>query len=178
MNEPAILEITLGRQALRIYDLRGHRVLLDSDLASLYGVSTYRFNEQVKRNLARFPAEFMFQLIEEEFSHLRSQNAISSVKHGGRRHLPFVFTEHGAIMAATILNSQQAVEMSVYVVKAFVEFRTLLSTHKELAKKLLLLEKKVVGHDKSIAVLIDAIRQLMPVVSRKSRSIGFTADIS
>src|SRR5262245_20664095 len=104
----------------RILFIRGHKVLLDSDLAELYGVSVKRLNQQVKRNPERFPADFMFRLTASEFEALRLQNATSKKTRGGRRYLPFVFSEHGAIMAASVLNSRRAVEMSVFVVRAFV----------------------------------------------------------
>jgi hypothetical protein len=156
----------------RIQIIRGQRVVLDSDLAELYGVSTKRFNEQVKRNEARFPADFMFQISKEEFDILRSQNATSKGS-GGRRYLPHAFTEHGAIMAATILNSPRAVEMSVFVVRAFVRLREMLSTHKKLAAKLDELEQKLLSHDEDIALLIDAIKQLMEEPVAKKRPIGF-----
>jgi hypothetical protein len=107
--------------------LRGQKVILDTDLAELYGVSVGRFNEQVKRNQQRFPADFMFQLTAKEDQILRSQIAVSRKKHGGRRYLPYAFTEHGAIMAATVLNSKRAIEMSVFVVRAFVRMRELLA---------------------------------------------------
>ena len=107
--------------ASRILIVRGLRVLADSDLAELYGVPTKRFNEAVKRNAAKFPAEFAFQLTDGEFATLRSQFATSNPSRGGRRHLPRVFTEHGALMAATILSSPRAIEVSVYVVRAFVQ---------------------------------------------------------
>lgn len=121
-------------QAIRV--IRGQKVLLDADLAALYGVETKRFNEQVKRNQQRFPEDFMFQLTDEEFDDLRSQNATSNRGRGGRRYLPYAFTEHGAIMAATILNSPWATEVSVYVVRAFVKLRELLASHRALAKRL------------------------------------------
>jgi hypothetical protein len=164
--------------------LRGQKVLLDSDLAALYGVPTKRFNEQVKRNLERFPDDFMFQLTENEFAALRSHFATSNDKpagRGGRRYLPFAFTEHGAIMAAMILNSLQATEVSVYVVRAFVQLREVLASHKELAKRLDELEakltRKLAGHDQAIAGLIDTIRELMsPLAAPKKRSIGFVTD--
>lgn len=162
----------------RILVIRGQRVMLDADLAALYGVPTKRFNEQVKRNIARFPTEFMLQLTADEFRALRSQFATSnsSPGRGGRRHLPYAFTEHGAIMAATILNTPKAVEMSVYVVRAFVEWRTWLSTHRELAEKLEHLERKVSSHDQALAGVIDAIRQLMAPPNPKKRPIGFVTD--
>jgi hypothetical protein len=164
--------------------LRGHRVLLDAELAALYGVTTKRFNEQVRRNLERFPGDFMFQLSAEEAAGLRSQFATSKgpAGRGGRRYLPYAFTEHGAIMAATILNSPRAVEMSVYVVRAFVQLRELLSSNKELARRLdqleARIEKKLATHDEAIAAMLSAIRQLMAPPPPKRRGIGFTADIS
>lgn len=163
----------LSEIAGHIQILRGQRVMLDADLAALYGVTTKRFNEQVKRNLARFPVEFMFQLTAEEFRALRSQFATSNEGRGGRRHLPYAFTEHGAIMAATILNSPNAVEMSVFIVRAFVALRDWLATHRELAEKLDYLERKVSSHDQALAGVIDAIRQLTSTPSPKKRPIGF-----
>lgn len=164
--------------AQRILLIRGQKVMLDADLAELYGVPTKRFNEQVKRNLDRFPVDFMFQLTEDEHEALRSQNATLKPGRGQhRKYLPYVFTEHGAIMAATILNSPKAVEMSVFIVRAFVQLREMLPTNKEVAAKLLELERKVSSHDQAIAGLINTIRQLMMHPSEKSRPIGFTADI-
>ena len=162
--------------APRILFIRNSRVMLDTDLAVLYGVPTKRFNEQVKRNLGRFPSDFMFQLTSEEFTNLRSQIATSSEGHGGRRYAPYAFTEHGAIMAATILNSQRAIDMSVFVVRAFVEYRQFLSLHDELAVQLKRLEGKVSTHDKAIAHLLDAIQQLTRHPDPAKRSIGFLAD--
>jgi hypothetical protein len=133
--------------ASQIRIVRGQRVLLDSDLAALYSVPTHRLNEAVKRNTARFPEDFAFRLTAEEQSHLISQFAISSSGHGGRRTLATAFTEHGAIMAATILSSPRAVEMSIYVVRAFVKLREVLASHAELARKLETLEKSVVSLD-------------------------------
>ena len=165
--------------------LRGHRVLLDAELAALYGVSTKRFNEQVRRNCERFPADFMFRLNAEETETLRSQNATLKGGRGQhRKYLPYAFTEHGAIMAATILNSPRAVEMSVYVVRAFVKLRELLSSNRELARRFAQLEtrldKKLTQHDQTIGAILEAIRELMnPEVppEPKRRPIGFTADL-
>ena len=121
----------------RIYLIRGEKVMLDYDLAALYGVPTKSLNLAVKRNTERFPSDFMFQLNEEEHNCLRSQFAASKRDgRGGRRYVPYAFTEHGAIMAAAVLNSPRAVEMSIYVVRAFVQLRELLSSNKELAKRL------------------------------------------
>ena len=162
--------------------LRGHRVLLDTELATLYGVTTKRFNEQVRRNAKRFPVDFMFQLTAEEISSLRSQIATLKLGRGQhRKYLPYVFTEHGAIMAATILNSPRAIEMSVYVVRAFVQLRELLASNKELARRFAQLEtrldKKLTTHDEAIAAILSAIRQLMHPPVPKRRPIGFTANI-
>lgn len=172
---PAITKAAMSPHALsgRILQIRGQRVLLDADLAALYEVNTKRLNEQVKRNADRFPADFMFQLTPEEFADLKSQFATSSW--GGRRKLPFAFTEHGAIMAASVLNSRRAVEMSVYVVRAFVQLRELLSSQKVLAEQVTKLERRVSHHDQSLTEIIDALRGLMERPSPTKRSIGFTA---
>lgn len=175
---PAVASAALSTQALagRILVIRGQRVLLDADLAQLYEVETRRLNEQVKRNMGRFPVDFMFQLTALEVGNLKSQFATSSW--GGRRKLPLVFTEHGAIMAASVLNSDRAVEMSVYVVRAFVQLRTMLLDHKVLADKLAALERRVSHHDNSLAEVIDAIRALMAQPRTANRPIGFTADLA
>ena len=169
--------------ASRIFVLRGQRVMLDADLAALYGVTTKRLNEQVRRNLERFPSDFTFQLTNQEVAILRSQFATSSsgarrLAWGGRRYTPHAFTEHGAIMAAMVLDSPRATEVSVYVVRAFVELRDTLVAHKELAKRLdeleSRLERKLTTHDQAIAGILDAIRQLMtPPELTKKRRIGF-----
>lgn len=158
-----------------ILTIRGQKVLLDRDLAKLYGVPTKRLNEQVHRNRQRFPEDFMFQLTKAEFEEWRSQIATSNpaAKMGLRRR-PYAFTEHGTIMAATILNSPRAVEISVFVVRAFVRLREVVANHKELARKVAELEQRVGTHDSAIQQLIEAIRQLMtpPPEPRRGR-IGF-----
>jgi hypothetical protein len=169
--------VALSALAQRIHLLRGQKVMLDADLAELYGVPTKRLNEQVRRNSERFPPDFMFQLSAEEHAVLRSQSATSNVGRGGRRYAPYAFTEHGALMAATVLNSPRAIEMSVFVVRAFVQLRELLATSRELAVKLDDLERRLSNHDQAIAELIHAIRQLTATPERKSRPIGFTAKI-
>ena len=174
--KPAVAALSPQALAGRILVIRGQRVLLDSDLAQLYEVETRRLNEQVKRNVGRFPVDFMFQLTESEAENLKSQFATSSW--GGRRKLPLVFTEHGAIMAASVLNSDRAVEMSVYVVRAFVQLRELLVDHKVLADKLAALERRVSRHDNSLAEVINAIRALMAQPQPANRPIGFTADLT
>jgi hypothetical protein len=160
--------------------LRGRRVLLDADLAVLYGVTTRRLNEQVRRNRKRFPDDFLFELTTEEFANLKSRFATSSW--GGRRKRPLAFTEHGAIQAATILNSPRAVEMSVYVVRAFVKLRELLSTNRELARRFEQLEsrldRKLTEHDEAIAAILSAIRELMKPRDPPRRGIGFTAKLA
>lgn len=135
--------------AQAIICLRGQRVLLDADFATLYDVPTKRFIEQVKRNVDRFPEDFMFQLTDAEFAALRSQFATSNVGRGGRRYLPYAFTEHGAIMAATILNSPRAMEVSVYVVRALGQLRNLLASNQEVMRKLAELGHKVSSHGRS-----------------------------
>jgi hypothetical protein len=186
----------------RIRVLRGARTLLDADLAELYGVPTKRFNEQVRRNLARFPPDFMFQLTSDEFAAMRSQcqtsnsdlrsqsatsnpNLKSQKSSGGRRHLPYAFTEHGAIMAATILNSSQATDVCVYVVRAFVQFRQALESQKDFAQALAVLEARLDllahRHDalegqtqSQIAQILDALHSLSPPAeATSSRPIGF-----
>jgi hypothetical protein len=145
-------------------------VILDSDLSVLYEVTTTRLNEQVKRNQDRFPADFAFRLTKQEFTNLMSQFAISSSKHGGRRKMPLVFTEHGAIMAANVLNSKRAVQASVQVVRAFIRLRQMLVSSAELASKLSELEKK---YDRQFKIVFDAIRELMTPPPAKIKQIGF-----
>jgi hypothetical protein len=168
--------------AQRILVLRGQRVLLDADLAALYGVSPKRLNEQVKRNRARFPEDFVFHLEINDLQSLRSQ--IATLDRGRGRHrkyTPTVYTEHGAIMAAMVLNSPRAVEMSVYVVRAFVKLREVLASNTELARKLEALEKSVATLDtrtrRQFEEVYTAIRALMAPPVTKSRPIGFTADL-
>ena len=160
--------------------LRGRRVLFDAELAVLYGVTTRRLNEQVRRNRKRFPDDFLFELTTEEFANLKSHFATSSW--GGRRKRPLAFTEHGAIQAATILNSPRAVEMSVYVVRAFVKLREVLSTNRELARRFEQLESrldsKLTEHDEAIAAILSAIRELMRPQDSPRRGIGFTAKLA
>ena len=180
---------TLAPEAitLRIATVRGQRVIVDADLAALYGVETKRFNEAVKRSLAKFPADFMFTLTAEEFGALRSQFATSndsSPGRGGRRYAPRVFTEHGALMAATILNRPRAVEVSIFVERAFVRLRELATTHGDLAKRLDELEQKTealaMSHDtfsrnarNQLKQVFDALRELMTPPDPPKRPIGF-----
>ncbi len=161
-----------------ILTVRGLRVMLDSDLASIYGVTTIRLNEQFRRNRDRFPQDFAFQLTAEEWENLRSQNAISRL-HGGRRYLPWVFTEHGALMLANVLKSQIAIEASVRVVRVFISMRDQLATHKELAGTLAELEGRITGHDEALQNLFEAIRQLIePPLPENRKQIGFMRETS
>jgi hypothetical protein len=163
-----------------IRTIRGEKVILDSDLAKIYGLSTRILNRAVLRNRNRFPVDFMFQLTREEFENLKSQIGISS-SHGGRRKLPYAFTENGSIMAANVLNSPQAVRMSVFVVRAFVQMRDLLGSTKELAKQLADLEKKLTARlDKHEAAIVEVLRRVMDILdppplppAPPRREIGF-----
>jgi len=156
-----------------IYLIRGQRVMLDSDLAAIYGTSTMRLNEQFKRNRKRFPDDFAFVLTRKEFTNLISQNAISR-SHGGRRSLPVAFTEHGAIMLASVLNSDVAVQASVRVVRAFVKLREMVAANAQLAAKLEELERRLDSHDEAIVDLFAALKRLVePPAPPKRREIGF-----
>jgi hypothetical protein len=159
----------------RILLVRGQKVLLDIQLAALYGVEVRALNQAIKRNEKRFPSDFVFQLTSEESETLRSQTVISKPGGGGRRYLPYAFTEHGAIMAASVLNSPRAVEMSIFVVRAFVRLRETLARHKALAAKLAQLEQKLETHDRTIDDIIKAIRALMTSPEKPARQIGFRA---
>ncbi len=156
----------------KIYLIRGHKVMFDKDLAKLYNVSTGRLNEQVKRNIKRFPGDFMFQLTKEEFENLISQIAISSW--GGTRKLPFGFTEQGVAMLSSVLNSERAIQVNIVIMRAFVKLKQILSMNKELAYKLAELERKIEKHDEDIQAIFEAIRQLMasPPIKPKPQ-IGF-----
>jgi len=165
-----------------IRSIRGVRVMLDSDLAAIYGVSTSRFNEAVKRNKNRFPADFMFQLTAEENASLRSQFAILETGRGRhRKYRPYAFTEHGALMAANILNSPRAVQMSIFVVRAFAKMREALLASPDLARKLAALEKKLTGRlDSHEAAIIHVLQELMQILNPPppppdppQRKIGF-----
>ena len=155
--------------------IRGEKAILDSDLATLYGVETRRLNEQVRRNIVRFPTDFMFQLTKEEFDDLKSQIAISSSGWGGRRKPPLVFTEHGALQAANVLNSEQANKMSIFIVRAFVRLREMVLTNEKLSRKIDQLERRVSDHDEILIQLVREIRKLIdtPKPRGKKRSIGF-----
>jgi hypothetical protein len=183
MNRPRGLAMTddtklilVDQIELLIHDVRGQKILLDSDLAALYGVPTKVLNQAVRRNLDRFPADFLFQLTRDESEALRSQFVTLKTGRGQhRKYLPYAFTEHGVIMAATILNSPRAVAVSVFVVRAFVKLRQLVRAHKDLAAKLDQLERKVGSHDEAIKQLVVAIRQLMSPPDPPKNRMGFHA---
>jgi hypothetical protein len=170
--------IPIERIANRILLVRSHKVLLDADLAALYNVETRALNQAVKRNAERFPPDFMFRLSTREFSVWRSHFVMSNPRaRMGLRRAPYVFTEHGALMAATVLNSPRAVETSLYVVRAFVRLRYFLTTHKDLARRLNAHERKLISHEHAIAGLVDTIRELMaPPEPARRRKIGFVQD--
>ena len=160
--------------------VRGERVILDTDLAKIYGIPTFRLNEAVKRNRDRFPDDFLFQLTKDELDALTSQIAMSKKGRGGRRTLPYAFTEHGAVMAANILNSDRAVQMSIFVVRAFIKMRQTLAANRALTDKLNELEKKLTGrldvHEKAIVYVLGELKKLMDppqLPEPKRRPIGF-----
>jgi phage regulator Rha-like protein len=185
MSDKDELLLAVERIENRIILIRGHKVLLDSDLAALYGVPIKRLNEQVRRNQQRFPADFMFRIEPQEWDALRSHNATLKTGRGQhRKYPPYAFTEHGALMAANVLSSARAIEASLYVVRAFVRLREVLATHAELAKQLAQLEKKTealsLKHDSLAAntraqfkEVIAALRELMRAPETKKRPIGF-----
>jgi hypothetical protein len=168
----------LERAAARIVEIRGRKVVLDGDLAQLYGVETRVLLQAVRRNAERYPPDFLFILTNQEVGALRSQSVISNaVGRGGRRHARFAFTEHGAIMAATVLNSPRAIEMSVYVVRAFVQLRDAAGSGREITRRLDQLERKVGTHDRAILEILQALRALtQPAEAPKRRRIGFVQD--
>jgi hypothetical protein len=168
--------VKVGKIQQRILLIRGEKVIIDADLAEAYGIPTRRLNEQVKRNKERFPQDFMFQLTNDEKAEVIANcDHLNKLKYS--KALPHAFTEHGAIMAASILNSPKAIEISVFIVRAFVQLREVLSGHKELARKISQLERKLGDHDEQIMVLVDAIKQLMdPKLPPKTRRIGFHTD--
>lgn len=155
----------------KIYLLRGHKVMLDSDLAKLYEVETFNLNKAVKRNIHRFPEDFMFQLTKEETDSLRFQIGMSETGgRGGRRYLPYAFTEQGVAMLSSVLKSERSVKVNIEIMRAFVKLRQMLATHADLARKFEALEKK---YDAQFRVVFDAIRELMSPIATKKRKIGF-----
>ena len=164
--------IPIERIAQRIRHLRGEKVLFDSDLAQLYGVTTGNQNKAVNRNRHRFPPDFMFQLTAEEAKRLIFQFGISKSR-GGRRHMPYAFTEQGVAMLSSVLNSERAVKVNIAIMRAFVKLRRTLETNRELAQKFADLERRVGKHDKEISAILEVIRQLMAPQEKPRRKIGF-----
>jgi hypothetical protein len=175
MSSPKAV-VKVGSIQQRILLVRGVKVIIDADLAEFYGVPTRRLNEQVKRNRERFPEDFMFQLTtDEKVEVIANCDHLEKLKFS--KALPFAFTEHGAIMAAAVLNSPRAVDVSVFVVRAFVQLREVISGHRELARRIAELEGRLSDHDEQILALVEAIKQLMdPGPLPKTRSIGFRTE--
>ena len=174
-------KFTMDTIAKRIFEIRGQRVMLDEDLAVLYGVETKALTRAAKRNPGRFPVNFMFQLTAEEWENLRCQIGTSSLKstfgissrHGGRRYAPYVFTEHGALMLSSVLKSSRAEEISVHIINAFVWLRQAVPAYKKLATKIAELEAAVGKHDKALAGIVEALQQLIIPPDKEKRRIGF-----
>jgi len=170
-----VAELILQESILqKIFIIRGKKVMIDRDLAKLYGVQTKVLLQGIKRNRERFPSDFMFQLTKEEFIGLRSQIVTSSW--GGRRYLPYVFTEQGVAMLSSVLKSEKAIRVNIAIMRTFAKLREIVSTHKELAYKLAELERKIERHDKEITTILEAIRQLMSPSEKPKPRIGFGID--
>jgi hypothetical protein len=177
MADKSLISVERIEQAILL--VRGHKVMLDSDLAHLYGVGTKVFNQAVRRNNKRFPQDFMFQLTAEEAEALRFQSGMSKpAGRGGRRYLPYAFTEQGVAMLSSVLNSDRAIEVNIAIMRAFVRLREILATHKDLARKLEELERKLGEHDEKFHLVFEAIRQLMapPPPAEKKGRIGFARE--
>ena len=160
-----------------IRTIRGHRIILDTDLARIYGVPTFRLNEAVKRNRRRFPEDFLFQLTAEEHAALTSQSAMSKPGRGGRRTRPYAFTEHGALQVANVLNSSKAEAMSIYMIRAFIRMREELSANQAVSKRLAEIERTLLTHDAALRDLYQKIRPLLlPPPDQPKRRIGFRTD--
>lgn len=162
--------------ANKIYEIRGQKVMLDSDLAELYNSETKRLNEQVGRNRDRFPPDFMFQLTEEEWESLRSQFATSKIGKGGRRYMPFVFTEHGVLMLSSVLSSKQAIQVNIQIVRVFTKLRALLGEHADLKVEISDIKKQLQNHDKNIELVFSYIDELTEKKAKPRRRIGYKPD--
>lgn len=177
MDEPLMLSVISDTVVVnKIYEIRGCKVMLDSDLAELYGVETGRLNEQVKRNLDRFPNDFMFQLYDEEWKSLISQFAISNKGRGGRRKLPFVFTEHGILMLSSVLNSPQAIQVNIQIVRIFTRLRQLINEHSDLKLEIDAIKQKLNNHDKNMELVFSYLDELMEKKAKPRMRIGFKPD--
>ena len=172
MNKKAIVPVDVIENKILL--IRGHKVLLDKDLALLYGVETFNLNKAVKRNIYRFPSDFMFQLSKEEFKSLKFQFGISSW--GGTRKLPYVFTEQGVAMLSSVLRSKRAIQVNITIMRAFIKLREILITHKELALKLKELESKMEMHEGQIKAIFEVINQLLSPNEPPKKKIGFIVE--
>ena len=170
---PKSLALSVQFIERRIYLIRGHKVMIDEDLAELYAVETKRLNEQVRRNERRFPADFMFQLTKKEAEILRSQFATSRSSHGGRRSLPYVFTEDGVAMLSSVLNSERAIDVNITIMRAFIRLRQMMESNEELNRKFAAVIKKLSTHDKYFKVVFDELRKLTEQPSPPRKQIGF-----
>lgn len=157
---------------VKILSMRGHRVMLDADLAEMYGVTTFNLNKAVKRNIERFPEDFLFQLSRQEFENLKFQTGISRT-HGGRRMPPYAFTEQGVAMLSSVLRSERAIRVNIEIMRAFVKIRQYLGAHEDLARKIGELEKRIKTHDGEIALIFSAIHSMLHPATKKKRQIGF-----
>ena len=153
--------------------IRSHKVMLDVDLAELYQVTTKRLNQQVGRNLKRFPEDFMFQLTNTEAEALRLQNATSKTGRGGRRYMPYAFTEQGVAMLSSVLNSERAIEVNIAIMRVFVKLRQMLESNEELNRKFALVIRKLATHDKYFKVVFDELKKLTELPTPSRRQIGF-----
>lgn len=170
-NSPVdLLPVPVELIERRIYLIRGHKVMLDSDLADLYQVETFNLNKAVKRNLDRFPEDFMFQLTKEEAESLTFQIGMSKKGRGGRRTLPYVFTEHGVAMLSSVLNSDRAVQMNILIIRAFIKLREMIASHKDLARKIEEIERTQKKQGQQISAII---QHLIEVPAKPKRAIGF-----
>lgn len=160
----------------KIFMLRGQKVMFDNDLAELYGVTTGNLNKAVRRNIKRFPRDFMFRLTNAEFERLRFQIGIS--KRGGRRYLPYAFTEHGIAMLSSILNSERAIQVNILIIRVFIKLRKIFSTHRELAHKVSAIERRLAEHNNYIGSIINIIKEFKkpPIEEKPKRRIGFRGD--
>jgi hypothetical protein len=167
------LDVSIQLIERRIYLIRGHKVMIDVDLAQLYGVPTKGLNQRVQRNRKRFPEDFMFQLTEEEAEVLRSQFMISKRGHGGRRYLPYAFTEPGVAMLSSVLNSELAIEVNITIMRAFIRLRQMLESNEELNRKFAAVIRKLSTHDKYFKVVFDELRKLTEQPTPPPKTIGF-----
>lgn len=157
----------------RIFIIRGQKVMIDADLAELYGVATKVFNQAVKRNLERFPEDFMFQLNDDEEENLRSQFVTSSLDHGGRRYIPYVFTEHGVAMLSSVLNSQRAIQMNIFIIRAFIKMRENLNNYNDLAVKIGEIEVRQIHDHHMLKNVHDVVKHLINPIEKPKKRVGF-----